>query len=551
MNRLVRGTVLLAAVAAIWSCESDPTGGNAKTIATVQANPSVVFVNNLGDSTAVVVQALNDLNQPDSADFTLGTIPSSIVVNRDTSYGHIIGGGNIPTSARYFVRAASTTGFVNTSFDVSAGGATTTIPVKVTIASIPGAAFSNATPGLGDTVQLTAPAGITFTPATTISFGPNALPGANVGVSTDGSILYVLPSAGIAGDTAILSGVELSYAPGIPFNNITTTATITTDTLPNPLPVVTVSDTMPAVGDTVTVTAPPLYGFTDASEVTLGNGAGNALVDISADRTQLRFIVGPDASGPISVSDAALGGVAHLGTFDLVSADPVNSPPAPALAAAFSTTTPAAAAELSMTAPSQYRFLPGVTVNMGGVDAIVDSVSADSLTLWFVPLPGSTGTPLVSNLVLSFLTTVPLSNIAATTAITVGGSVFTGTDASSTAPTVATPAAGSAVAFADSGTWAGDCGGAPCNWYKFVVTTGDDYTFDATWDNTSDLGTYIVESDATTGVDACDAAGDAPPVFEKCTITLVPGTYYIQMQNFAPFYPDPDPGMFKLVISRP
>lgn len=204
MNRLVRGTVLLAAVAAIWSCEKDPTGANAKTISTISANPSVVFVSNV-DSAGVVAQALNDLNQPDSAVFDTANVGPGLIVSQDTTYGHIIGGGNIPTSARFFVKGATPTTFVSSSFDITAGGISTTIPVKITPASLPGV-FNTTTPDIGDTVTVTAPAPMTFSSATTALIGGSE--GYILSLSADSSTLTFLSPPGTG---ASFTAVRLPY----------------------------------------------------------------------------------------------------------------------------------------------------------------------------------------------------------------------------------------------------------------------------------------------------------------------------------------------------
>lgn len=222
------------------------------------------------------------------------------------------------------------------------------------------------------------------------------------------------------------------------------------------------------------------------------------------------------------------------------------------LAATVSNANPAAGDTVRLTAPANVTFGPdaAVTFETGG-DALV--ISNTGTELAFLPFPGSTGTVEVSGIELSFAPGASFT-VALATSISVGPTpaAMPGTDAQGTAPVVAEPTAAAPVTgVIDAGTWAGDCGGVPCQWYRLDVTTDGSFEFSAHWDNTADLGIYVFEADGTTEVGHCDAHGngvDAQP--EECSLSLAAGTYYVQMQNFAPFYPDPDPAWFFLTITR-
>jgi hypothetical protein len=213
----------------------------------------------------------------------------------------------------------------------------------------------------------------------------------------------------------------------------------------------------------------------------------------------------------------------------------------------FSTTTPNVGDTVTFTAAPPLKFSPSSTVNFGGVAAIVTGIAADSSTISFLPAPGSTGNPEITGVRLSYLASGV--DLTATSGLTVGAtSNYTGTDDPGTAPTVEVPSVqGASTGFFDLGSWTGDCGGVPCQWYTFTVATAGDYFVTSAWDNTADLGFFILESDASTTVAGFDAHGngaDGQP--EEGTVTLAAGTYYLVVENFAPFYPDPDPAWFRV-----
>ncbi len=217
MNRLVRGSVMLAAaLVAMSACGGDPTAGDAGKAVRVVSDPTVLFVANT-DSQAVTVELQNGLGQQLAADFGVANVSAGITVTRDTTFAVVSGGAN-PTKARFFVRPTTTSSFVSGSFDVTAGGLATTIPVKITPANLPGV-FSTVTPNIGDTVTITAPAPLTFTAASTVTFGGIDAP--VLGVSPDGSTLTFLAPGGGTG-AATVTGLSLAYL-STPQTLVTTT----------------------------------------------------------------------------------------------------------------------------------------------------------------------------------------------------------------------------------------------------------------------------------------------------------------------------------------
>jgi hypothetical protein len=135
-----------------------------------------------------------------------------------------------------------------------------------------------------------------------------------------------------------------------------------------------------------------------------------------------------------------------------------------------------------------------------------------------------------------------------------------GTDSPATAPAISLPASGLQSVVYDSGSFASTvCGeandGAPCQLYKISLPEGASFDASLTWNNTADLGLYVLSADGTTDTDqACDDLGNgADGGAEECTITLAPGDYILALVDFGPFYtpPDPAPTEVTLKITSP
>ncbi|MEO8199327.1 MAG: hypothetical protein ABI679_02290 [Gemmatimonadota bacterium] len=250
MNRLVRGSVMLAATLVVLAaCGGDPTSDGADKPTTIVTDPSVLFVANT-DSQAMTVELHNVLGQQLAADFAVTNVGAGIVVSRDDSFAVIDGNKPNPTKARFFVRPTDASSFVSTTFDVTAGGLTKTIPVKITPANLP-ATFSSVSVLAGDTVIATAPAPLTFTAATTVTFG--ALEAIVTSVSPDGSQISFIPPPG-ASSPGVFTGITLSFlaspqtltsTEAITVSGTTSIYTGTDDPTTSP------TLTLPAVGDSI------------------------------------------------------------------------------------------------------------------------------------------------------------------------------------------------------------------------------------------------------------------------------------------------------------
>ncbi len=539
MNRLVRGSIMLAAAVVAWACSSS-LGDDPDKIDTLSATPTVLFVAN-NDSQNVDVEALNQEGQQLAADFTVSNTGAGINVTLDTLFLIFPGQGNSPTRARYSVRAASTTSFVSTSFTVSSGGHDVTIPVSVTPANLDIAVPGNPLPG--EVVTLTAPANVRFTPQTTV----DAPGGAQVtSLSADSSQITVVFNVGNIGATVTVNNVVVTYLPGQTFN-LPLTTPITTDSIASFH--LTTNTLAPNTGDQVTITIPAPFKATPASVVTIP-GTGTAIFSVSADSSTVIFLVGPNANGPVTINNLRIGTATNLGPFTLSTAGTLTSPALTSFTAGYSTSTPNANQNVTITAAG-FKFGPGTKVFIGNDQQTVISVAADSNSAIFrAHAPGASGTLSVADIRLSFLNAVGLT-LNATAGVTVGATINTlaGTDQLATAPLVEIPDAGKTGGVFDNSPFATGpaiCNttlGGPCRLYKFVTTVARTFGVAASWDNSSDIGIYFTNSGGTAlvGTTACDAHGPAPGNFESCTVTaLAAGTYFIVVDDFSPFYGPPD-----------
>jgi hypothetical protein len=413
----------------MWSCSGDPTdsfrGGTDRIVAT----PASLFIPE-GATKAVIVQAQDDQGNPLAVAFDTAMGPGITVVEDATFLP--TNGAPIQGQTRYLITATT---FLATTFTVRAGGDSLVIPVKGLPVTFPGT-FSNVAPALGDTVTLTAPAGLKFGPETFITFAGAAGDPVLTGISADSTVISFLPAPST--DTvASVAGLQPTYAPGVTLDTLQTTTKLTT-TLVADVPAV-FSDPTPAQNQLVTVSAP---GF---------------------------------------------------------------------------------------------KFLPTAGALLGADTAVVFSVAADSSSMTFVAKPGATGLPGTSGvaapelfgIVLSVLPQVPLK-LPATTNLTYAAlAAVGGTDDPGTAPTVATPGLGFSSRFYDQA----DFVAAADRFYKLVVTEDGDYTISLDWSTGSDVDLFVCPS-AGVGSFDCDftaATGSKP---ESSTFALTADTYYLVAEDF-------------------
>jgi hypothetical protein len=418
MKHMVQRSISFIALTGMLACTGDPTGDFANGVDHLEATPTTLFIVE-GTPENVVVTARDASNNPVTANFTIASVTGDISVERDVNFEPVrnsdgeLEPNTHPIRVRYLVTPTTSTG--TGAFTISAGGETIDISVRTT---------------------------------------------------------------------------------------------------PTTLNVLTLSNASPALGDTVTITAPAPYKFTPASTITL-TGAASVKVSTSADSTQIRFLAGPNADGPVSVTGAVLSYAPTIATFTVTSALAFTTP---ALSNFGSVSTTAATTgdtvTLTITPGSGLRFRPSSVVTIGGRPTIRRSISADSLTMRVSPAFGAAANVSVTNVILTFLPAVAL-NLTSTNQIAVTGTRYAGTDDPSTAPTIVLPAVGDSVEFFDR--WDATV---LDQFYTFTVASVGSYTFTTDWDGSADVDALRCPSTSpgcTAGIASLGATAAHP---ETATVTL-------------------------------
>jgi hypothetical protein len=190
---------------------------------------------------------------------------------------------------------------------------------------------------------------------------------------------------------------------------------------------VTFSSTTPALGDTVTITAPAGTSFALTSTVTVAGATLQPLI-VSQSETEIRFIPPPNINAPLTISDVTSAAAPTL-TFSPATTQILTTPLFDSLDVTFSTTTPTVGQTVTVTLPSPLiKFQP--TTTMAFPDELATPanfvVSADSTTLTFEAPPNATGPGLIDSIIfpgnfaLSLPTrpTITAENIGTTVAAT-------------------------------------------------------------------------------------------------------------------------------------
>ncbi|MEO8139364.1 MAG: hypothetical protein ABI742_06950, partial [Gemmatimonadota bacterium] len=215
MNRVTRGTVVLAAAIAILSCKGDPTGDLRNGIDHLIATPGAIFLG-VDSTKSVLVEAVDEQGNRLGTSFTLGSVGAGITVVADDSFNLVYNtkGQLVPpsnwTHIQYLVTGVANTS--NSSFVVTAGGKSLTIPVRLVPDTTSTLTLSATAPALGDTVTATAGLNFKFTPTSIVS-----LPGATVvtlGISADSTQIFFLPGPSGTGPISV-SNMVVAYAPAL------------------------------------------------------------------------------------------------------------------------------------------------------------------------------------------------------------------------------------------------------------------------------------------------------------------------------------------------
>ncbi len=394
MNRVLRSSVVLAAaVGAFAACKGDPTEDLRQGVDHLVANPTVLFIDE-GLSQNVVVEAVDAQGNQVVTEFFLANVGTGITVVRDTTFNPVYAGEKLTapgtvTRARFIVTAVQQ---VSTSFTVGAGGRTITIAVA-TIPTTAAAVFAPTNLNIGDTLTITAPGSLKFTPASTVSFGAGACAVVPGSLAADSTSLRCIPFPGSTG-TATLSNMVTTYSTPGPVT-VTAASGITTP----PLPSLVLSPAAPVAGDTVTITLSGLFRLTPGSGATASACVAGPLartfrVSISADSLTIRCLIGPFASGKFQVTNVQLSGRAVVGRFPMSTAADVVTDTLPAFAA--SKGTAAIADNITISAVGRYRFIPsGASATKirvpAGATTSTPTISSDSMTMSFLIGPNWAG----------------------------------------------------------------------------------------------------------------------------------------------------------------
>jgi hypothetical protein len=557
--------MLLSVPVMVWGCKSDQTvGPDAGVAAKLEATPARVFVDQNG-SEPVVVTSVDAEGRPVPTTFTL-TPPADpgITVTLDTTQLLVYNAEGVavaPTgraTARYMV-AAST--FTTSTFTVtSAEGKSITIQVDATPATFP-ATFSKTAVSLGDTITITAPAGTFFRSTSKVTFASGLKP-IVVSVAADSNSIRIIPGPNDAGIATI---TDL----GIRYNNILKFTAPTTTGITSTPPIIsagTVAPDHPTLGQTITITAPAGTGtrFVPESKVFFADSNNLAKkVTLSADSQSISFIAPPGLvqvkPSVTLVMNTKLPQPEFRQT--LATDNALTTPPVPLVFPVTpSSTTPAGGTTATLTAGAGFKFAPSATLTIGGTSQITQSVSADSSVLTFFVVPGSSGGVSVTGGVAGGF---PLPAVPTGTSITAGAPTITkiaGTDALATAPTL-NVGSGIATGFIDAppfGFAGGPCNGGgslgdACNIYKIVTTkTNQKFNVTLNWDNTSDLGLYVLNSTgaflgSAGNADAGGTGAGGHP--ENGVLTFAtPGTYYLAVLRFTYTGSLTDPTWYSLQI---
>ena len=253
MNRLTSGMVPLFALLLALGCSGDPTEPLRAGISRIEATPSQLFLQ-LGESKTVEVTAVDDQGNAISSTYEATEVGAGISVRRDSTFLPVFVNDSqlsVPAEAPTMRFVVTADNYGATTFKLGTGETTVTIPVQVIASTVLDAQISNLTPALGEVVTITAPAGISFTDTSTITFTGAPTQPAEVTVAADHKSITFLPPPNILNAQATIGFVVSDASPAQVFSP-NTAGRITTPevaTFPG-----TISNLAPAVNEPVTVT---------------------------------------------------------------------------------------------------------------------------------------------------------------------------------------------------------------------------------------------------------------------------------------------------------
>jgi hypothetical protein len=568
MKHITWGAVALLGVVSLAGCYSYASDAiNNHNFNTVQATP-VFSVVKVGDSDQVVVRLVNDFNNGTNTSYTVTNVGTGIAVHYLSTYrplfdpktDSLVPTGDKNAQVYYIVgQALGRYSFTITPTSVNTG-VSTTVNVLVQPKTL-FTALSKHTAAPGDTVTITAPAGLLFGQKATVTFGSGS-PVTIVSRAADSTSITFIVGSGLNGPAAV-SVVYQPTASNVPAVALSTSDSLVTPTAPNPIPV-TVSATSLTLGQKLTITLGGGLRFLRNSTISIGQLA-TTISSISAD--SLTAIVTPTPGSNDSLNFTNLAFQNYHPTPSGVGADTISAgavggkgdkviqtQAAPIVApTTLSATTAVAGTTVTATLGGSLRFTKASHVLVGGFDAPITTFSADSLTATFVaPVPAIGASRAISytSVVTIAAPTVLFTLNSDSKVLTVTASAAS--DANATTPATAstiTPAATGLYVVVDGGpfTAGGACTAANfgggligCRFYKVVTTAAGTFTGTLTWSTgtSTDLGLYLLPASLTGGIAIADNLGAQSGGPETGTSTSVPaGTYYLVVANYGPATP--------------
>jgi hypothetical protein len=319
------GLILLLSSGGLLSCNGDPTssirdnGPNQ-----IIADPKVIYLDK-GETTFLTLQLVDQQGGTLPATFEAVSQNANATVELDTTFLATTNGSHLETGQRFSISGID---YVETSIKVTSGSDTLTVPVSVVPKTTIAATFSDTVPVLGETVTVTAPAGITFSPTSTVTFAAPALPPAEVAVAPDGLSISFVPPPNLTAAPATITDVVSVGSPNLTFTNATATG-ITTPVVVD-LPATIAPSFTPAANQAVTVTLNAATSL-PPSDTTLASVAVGTFPGIVLSRTPttISFLPTPDAVGPVTVAGVFLDALPQfeltLSTPDTMTVGPVTT----------------------------------------------------------------------------------------------------------------------------------------------------------------------------------------------------------------------------------
>jgi hypothetical protein len=591
MKHMAYGKAALLGVFVLAGCYSYASEAiNNADYNTLQASPNFVVIK-LGDSDRVIARLINGNNNGAVTSYSVSAVGAGIRVDSsctvpdldqahqvaancngyyrpifDASKDTLVPTGD-KTAQQFFVLGLALGQYTFTLTPTSVNtGVSRTVTVVVTPTGL-GPALSKTTAVAGDTVTITAPTGTVFSQTSAVTFQTGSVN--IVGRSADSTTITFQVSSAITGP-ATVTLVGTAANPAIPPITLLTSNTLTTPALVGP----TLSVTSPPLGSLVVLTAAPNTAFSPNSAITISTGPTPPITARAADSSTITFIVGPGDSGAITVTNVAVRNAPALPVLSVVSTNSMTLvPPVTVAPTVISNVTPGIGQSITVQLGASLRFINTSHILIGGVEAGVTSISADSSTATIVPFAPSSGALTYTNIALSFLTSVPLA-VPANQSITVGATYTGPTDPTTTvpatAPTITLVGAhplvvgdGAPLVPCTAGLLGTFGGGSMCKYYKITIAAGK-LTANIHWGDAApddDLGLFLSSTDGTT----CKATlsddqgatsgltGDATLAFncaENAAFTPVAGTYLLTVAQFG-YTGTPSPPWQLFRISQP